>query len=160
MALTPTQQTTLKAAILADPTLNAFPNTSDGNFDLAVHLSNTLATPAFIVWRTDVPTKDVKAAIVWTEYIGRSVGERGAFELMISNGVLDASNVNVRQGIQDCFSGPSGVNTRANLTAIAKRSATLIEKILATGTGTDVSPATMTFEGTISAADVQQARNS
>src|SRR3990167_6637344 len=133
MALSTQQQQTLKAAILADSTLNAFPNTTDGNFDLAVHLSNTLAVPAFRVWRSDVPTADVKRVIVWTEYIGRSVGERGAFELMISNGVLDASNVNVRQGSQDCFSGPSGANTRIALTNIAKRNANLIEKILATG---------------------------
>jgi hypothetical protein len=32
MALTDAQKTTLKAAILADPTMSAFPNTSDGNF--------------------------------------------------------------------------------------------------------------------------------
>lgn len=159
MPLTAGQYSTLKTAILADATLNAYPNTGDGNYDLAVYLSNTLAEPPFIVWRTNVPTKDVKAALVWTEYIGRSVGERGAFELMISNGTLDASNVNVRQGIQDCFSGPSGVGTRTALTTIAKRSATLIEKILATGTGTDAAPATMAVEGTISGADVQIARN-
>jgi hypothetical protein len=160
MALTTEQKATLKAAILADPTLNAFPNTSDGDFDLAVYLSNTLASPAFRVWRSDVPTADVKKAIVWTEYIGRSVGERGAFELMISNGIINASDVNVRQGIQDCFSGPSGAGTRTNLTNISKRDANLIEKILATGTGSDASPGTMTFVGTISGDDVASARNS
>lgn len=158
--LTPQQQSTLKAAINGDPTLSAFPNSSDGNFDLAVYLSTTIPSPAFIVWRPDVPTKDVKKAIVWTEYIGRSVGERAAFELMISNGIIDASDVNVRQGIQDCFSGPSGVTTRTNLTNIAKRSANLIEKILATGTGSDAAPATMSYVGNINGFDVATARNS
>lgn len=161
MSLTSAQQTTLKAAILADPTLNAFPNTGDGNFDLAVYLSNTLASPAFIVWRTNVPTSDVKKAIVWTEYIAATgVADRDALGLIISNGIVNAADVNIRQGFQDIFAGPQKAVTRANLTAISKRSATLIEKILAIGTGTDVSPATMGFEGTISAADVQQARNS
>jgi hypothetical protein len=160
MALTPAQQITLKAAIDGDPTLSAYPNTSDGNFDLAVYLSNTLASPAFIVWRPDVPTKDVKKAIIWTEYIGRSTGERDAFTLMIANGIVDASDVNIRQGFQDIFSGPSGATSRANLTTISKREALLIEKILATGTGSDASPGTMTFVGTISAFDVADARAS
>lgn len=161
MALTPTQQATLKAAILADPTLNAYPNTGDGNFDLAVHLSQTLAIPAFIVWRTDVPTKDIKKAIVWTEYIAAtSVADRDALNLIISNGIVNAADLNIRQGFQDIFAGPQKAVTRANLVAISKRSATLIEKILATGTGSDVAPATMTFEGTISGGDVALARNS
>jgi hypothetical protein len=157
--LTSSQQGTLKAAILADSQLNAFPNTTDGNFDLAVFLGG-LASPAFRVWRTNVPTKDVKNAIVWTEYIARSQGERDAFVLMISNGIINGADVNIRQGIQDIFSGPSGATTRTNLTAISKRDATRIEKILATGTGSDASPATMTYEGSISGTDVAAARNS
>lgn len=159
MALTTEQNTTLKAAILADSVLNAFPNTPDGAFAIADAL-NLTNVPDFIVWRTDIPTKDVKKVVVWTEYVGRSVGEQGAFSLMISNGIIDASQTNVRQGIQDIFSGPSGANTRSALTAISKRKARRIEKILATGTGTDASPATMTYEGTISYQDVYAARNS
>ena len=160
MALTTDQKATLKAAILADPTLDAFPNTGDGNFDLAVHLSQTLASPAFIVWRTNLPTSDVKKAIVWTEYIGStSVAERDALNLIISNGIVNAADANIRQAFQTIFGSPQQAVTRANLVAIAKRNATLIEKILATGTGSDASPATMTFEGTISGTDVENARN-
>ena len=156
--LTTAQNVTLKAAILADPVLNAIPNTFDGAFAIADAL-NLLATPTFIVWRTNVPTSDVKKAVVWTEYVGRSVGEQGAFSLMISNGIIDASQINVRQGIQDIFSGPSGLNSRTALTAISKRSATKVEKILATGTGTDAIPAVMGFEGNISPQDTYAARN-
>lgn len=157
--LTTEQKATLKAAIEANSTWNAFPNTDDGNFDLAVVLSQT-ASPAFRVWRTDVPTKDVKKAINWTEYIARSAGERGAFELMISNGIINGADVNIRQGIADCFSGPNGALTLAALTDIAKRDARTIEKILATGTGSQASPATMGFEGAINFQDVKAARNS
>lgn len=157
--LTTSQLVTLKADILADPVLNAQPQNADGAFAIAAAY-NLVASPVYVVWRTDLPIKDVKKAVVWTEYIGRSAGERGAFELMISNGILDASDANVRQGITDCFSGPSGAGTRANLTAVAKRSATRAEKLFATGTGSDAVPATMSFEGRLSYQDVEDARSS
>ena len=154
-----TQLQALKAVIDADGTLAAQPNNSDGAFFIAAEL-NKPATPAFIVWRTDVPTKDIKKAIFWTEYIVRSDGERDAFVLINSNGIVNCADVNVRQGFADIFSGPGGVNTRAALVAIAKRSATRAEKALATGTGSDASPAAMGFEGNISYQDVQDARAS
>jgi hypothetical protein len=159
MALTTAQMQALKAEIIADPVLNAAPNNSDGSFFIAAEL-NKLASPAFIVWRTDIPTKDIKKAIVWTEYIGRSQGERDAFVLINSNGIVNAADANVRQGFNDIFSGPSGVATRTNLSAMAKRSATRAEKVLATGTGTDATPATMGFEGRLSFQDVDQVRAS
>ena len=158
MSLTTLQYQALKVDIAADPVLSAIPNTTDGAFAIA-DAYNALAVPAFRVWRTDIPTKDVKKGVVWTEYIGRSVGERGAFELMISNGILDASDPNVRQGIADCFSGPSGAGTRTSLTNLAKRDATRAEKLFATGTGSSAEPATMAFEGSLSYQDVLTARN-
>lgn len=159
MALTTAQLLTLKADIAADPVLSAFPNNSDGAFEIAAAY-NQVFIPAFRVWKTDVPTKDAKKAMVWTEYIGRSVGERDAWQFMLSNGTINAADTNVRQGIADIFSGPGGATTRANLTAIAKRDATRAEKLFATGTGTELSPATMVFEGNLSYQDVQDARNS
>lgn len=159
MALTSQQKTTLKAHIDASGDLNVFPNNSDGAFAIAA-LLNLPSAPAFIVWRTDIPTSDVKKAIVWTEYIGRSAGERDAFVLMTSNGIVNAADANNRQGFLDIFSGPSGAVSRANLTALAKRTATRGEAVLATGTGSDASPGTLTFQGAISFADVQDARNS
>lgn len=157
--LTPSQLTTLKTDILNTPALNAFPNNSDGAFAIAA-LYNLSASPVFRVWRTDVPTKDVKTGVVWTEYIGRSVGEQNAFTLMISNGILNAADANVRQGILDIFSGPSGLNTRTNLTALSKRDATRVEKLFATGTGSDAVPGTMSVEGSLSYQDVLTARSS
>jgi hypothetical protein len=158
MALTPAQLQTLKAAIVADPALNAQPQTTDGAFAIADAL-NALASPAFRVWRSAVPTKDVKNAIVWTEYISRSVGEKSAFELMISNGVINPSDANIRQGILDIFSGPSAAVTRTNLTEMGKRDATRAEKLFAVGTGSDVSPAALTFEGALGYQDVMAARS-
>jgi hypothetical protein len=50
------------------------------------------------------------------------------------------------------------VNTRAALLALWKRLATRGEKLYATGTGSDAVPGTLTFEGNISARDVEEAR--
>lgn len=159
MPLTSAQLQALKAEINADPVLASQPVNSDGAFFIAAEL-NKLAVPNFIVWRTDIPTRDIKKAVVWTEYIGRSQGEREAFVLINSNGIVNAGDANVRQGFADIFSGPSGVNTRTNLLAIAKRSSTRAEKALATGTGSGASPATMGYEGAISYQDVERARAS
>jgi hypothetical protein len=169
MPLTDTQKQTLKADIAANtatvpwqgtPTaINTLPDNSDANFAIAGWYNQT-AAPSWRVWRTNVPVKDCKKATTWTEYIGRSQGERDAWGFMLSNGILDASDPNVRQGILDIFSGPSGANTRAALTAIAKRDATRAEKLFSTGTGADANPATMGFEGALSYQDVGSARNS
>jgi hypothetical protein len=168
MPLTTAQLATLKTHLAANTNqvlyggvltaINAVPNNPDGNFAIAGWY-NLTASPAWRVWRTNVPVKDCKKATTWTEYIGRSQGERDAWGFILSNGIVDASDPNVRQGILDCFSGPSGANTRAALTAIAKRDSTNAEKVLSTGTGSDATPATMGFEGNLSYQDVESARN-
>ena len=159
MTITSAQLQTIKADIAASGDLSIYPNTADGNFAIAA-LYNQPAAPAFIVWRTSVPTSDCKKAMIWTEFIGRSVGERDAWQFMLSNGYINAADPNVRQGILDIFSGAQGAQSRVALTAIAKRGATRLEKLLATGTGSDASPATMGAEGDISYADIEAARSS
>lgn len=157
-SLTAAQSQALKTSIAADPVLNALPNTADDAFTIAAAY-NALASPTFWVWRTSVPTKDVKLGIVWTEYIGRSQGERDALTFMLSNGFINAADTNIRQGIADVFSGPSGVGSRTNLIALAKRHATRAEKLFATGEGSEATPATMTAEGPLSHQEVLTARS-
>lgn len=157
--LTPAQLTTLKADINADPVLAAHPNNSDGAFAIAVAY-NLPASPVFRVWKTNVPTAVCKQAMVWTEFIGRSVGERDAWVFMLSNGFINAADANVRQGVSDIFSGAGGAGSRTALLAISKRDATRAEKLFATGTGSDAVPAVMSFEGNLTYQDVDSARNS
>ena len=157
MALTTAQLTTLKNDINADPAFVGVPMNSDGHFTIAAAY-NLQAAPDWWVWRTRVPTADCKTATNWTEFIGRSQVERDAWQFMLSNGFINAADVNVRQGIGDIFSGPSGVDTRTRLTDIAKRKALRVEKLFSTGTGSQVSPATMGFEGNLSWQDVDAAR--
>jgi hypothetical protein len=156
--LTVAQLQALKADINADPELSVIPNSSDGNYAIA-QAYNAQANPAFTVWQTGIDTANVKKAVVWTEFIGRSQGERDAFRLMIQDGTINAADPNVRSGFNDIFSGPSGATTRANLLALAKRLSTRGEKLFATGTGSDADPATMTFEGNLTHFDVAQARD-
>lgn len=157
MALTTGQLATLKADIIVN--FPSVPNNDDGNFEIAAAY-NLAATPAWIVWKTALETKTIFDALEWTAFIARSAGERDAFQLMMRNGVINPSQANVRQGISDIFSGPGGATQRASLLALAKRSATRAEKLFSTGTGTDLSPATLTFEGNLSFADISAARNS
>lgn len=188
-ALTTAQKATLKAAILADPTLSAYPNSSDGNFDLARYLSTTVSTPTFYVYRSNIPTAEVFDQIVWANltpadapdgtqaWANRSLACQGKqFNLqtiLVGASTVNASKPNVRAGLQDALTNvPSGtggalvsagwVGLRDNTLA---RAATLIEKILATTTvqqdgSTPAKAATMGYEGNISAADVDAARNS
>lgn len=161
MSLTQAQKTTLKADIVASSepvcvALEASPNNSDLSFAVAA-LYNLIANPSFVVWRTNVSVSDCKKATVWTEFIGRSQGERDAWQFMLSNGTINAADTNIRQGIQDIFSGPSGTGTRAALVAISKRNATRAEKLFSTGTGDTANPATMGFEGSLTYQDVLSA---
>ena len=157
MPLTTEQLQTLKTDILADPILNAFPNNSDGAFEIA-KAYNLLANPAYIVWKTNVSTAEIRAVLVWSEFDALSVSKQNAFTFLCSNHVVNAALANVRQGISSIFTGPGQAGNLAALIGIAKRSATRAEKLFATGTGTTASPAVMTIEGPISLQDVEAAR--
>ena len=159
MALTDSQLQALKTHIEGDPALNAFPNTPDGNFALADVMNAPSQNPAIIVWRTQILSSELIANMVWTEYIARTAAERDAWRFLTEQGSIDASSPNVRQGIQDMFSGAGGATTRAQLIEIAKRTARQIEALYAVGAGTDQNPATLTFQGTITYEDVTAARN-
>ena len=154
MSLTPTQLQALKTDIVADPILNAMPLGEQGASDIA-GAYNLQADPIFWVWRTDIPISEIKQKINWVEYIATSIGKKQAFELMISDGVIDASSSNVQQGFQDIFTG----TTLINFILMAKRLALRGEVLLAIGTGTLGSPGTLTVEGTLGFRDVRMARN-
>lgn len=167
MPLTPAQLATIKAAIVADGTLNAIPNNSDGNTEVAEAL-NLDASPAFWVWKSRVTESEYTAQASvdattwsWPAYIARSQGERDGWQRMFSDGAVDPSQVNVRQGIADIFSGTGiAVTQRTHLLTVSRRNASRVEKLLATGTGSTAAPATMGFEGPITYFQVADARNS
>jgi hypothetical protein len=157
--LTSQQQATLKAEVLANPDLNSQPNNSDGAIEIA-RLYNLNAAPNFTVWRTNVLINEVGKKFNGTELAGLTANNATRLQtiaLYLAGGV-NASLPDNRQFFDDVFSGAGGAMTRANLLILWKRLATRVEKLYATGTGTDPAPATMTFEGDLSYADVTAAR--
>ena len=156
--LTTEQLQALKADIAADPAFEDVPHNSDGA-DLIAKVYCLEAVPAWYVWKTSVLTEKCKEVMDWVEFIGLGVGERDGWKFMLSNGKIDPSKINVRQGIADIFSGPQGVENRTALIAIAKRLANRIEKLLSIGTGSEMVPATMTHEGSINYRTVLDAWN-
>jgi hypothetical protein len=160
-SLTPAQMATLKAAILADPTLNATPNTyPDGATQLA-NLLNADAAPDFWVWRTNVSIGEVGRTFNATELAGLTSLNHTRLQTLaiyMSAGV-NPSVTATRTFFDDIFSGAGGTNTRAALLVVWRRKARLFEKVFATGTGSTGSPATLGVEGSISPAVAHNARN-
>lgn len=165
MALTPAQLATLKAAILADSELNAFPMNSDGAFAIAA-LLNQVASPDWIVWRTTVTRKEIlQNGFDWTRLDNLSVGKARVWSDIFVDGQLNPSKPNVRAGIESVWVGTAqDLAVRAAVYVHCKRQATRIQKILSAGTGSDATPATMdegigeSFQ--IQYSDVEQARSS
>lgn len=167
MALTPSQYTTLKNHIAADPTLAEIPLGSDGDFAIATVL-NAAASPAFYVWRRQVRLMDVQQAsgFNWTLVDGLSAGRARIWEWMSRSGLMDASQDNVRDGINNAFQGTGQLPAmRLAVFQACQRQATRFEKLFASGAGTTTTnagdgPAVMAVEGPVSYQDVGIARES
>lgn len=144
MSLTPAQLLILKNAIENDVELNAHPNNSDGAFAIAATL-NTVATPDWIVWRTNVTRKEIlQNGFDWTRLDNLSVGKARVWNDIFVDGQLNPSKANVRAGIESIWVGTAqDLAVRAAVYVHCKAKATRIQKLLSTGTGTDAVPATM-----------------
>ena len=160
MSLTPEQNATLKAFVEADQVLNAIPHTADGAFAIAAALAVD-ASPAFIVWRSSVSQDEImQNGFNWAEVDSLNVGQARIWEWLFDNQerTFNPSKPNVRQGIADCWKGNAAkLAVGVAVLVHCKRSANILEKLFATGTGSDASPATMSVEGTISYNEVAQA---
>ena len=164
MALTTQQLTALKADILADPTLSAYPMDSDGAFAIAAAYSQP-AAPGFYVWKTNVTNAEIlQNGMDWLRVDNLSVGKARIWDWMFQFGSVDASKPNVRAGIAEVWKGTAADNAvRLSVFGHCQRLANRAEKLFATGSGTSttvdgVGPATMTFVGTLSYTDVIEAR--
>jgi hypothetical protein len=161
--MTPAQLATLKAYILADQVLSAYPQNTDGAYDIAIKL-NLTAVPDYIVWRTSVSQDEIMLnGFDWTRVDNLSVGAARVWQWMFDNGAksFNPSRVNIRAGIDQVWKGTSpDLAVRAVVYTHCKRSATVFEKIFASGSGSDASPSTMELESPVSYQDVMAARNS
>jgi hypothetical protein len=155
--LNASQLQALKTHMLTIPELQAAIAAGD-DMALAAYY-NAEKTPAFVVWRTRIMPAEYVQAITWTEVDTLTVGKARIWEWLTSNQsqAINAALLNVRQGISDAFA--SAATTRTALTALAKRNATVLETLFATGTGTTATPATLVIEGAINYAEISHARS-
>ena len=157
MALTEQQQAALAADVALDPAFASLPHNSDGAYAVA-QAYNELASPAFTVWKTSVHKNEVGKAFVASALAAITAGNNDKLNNFAAwNETVNPSRLDQRAFFDDIFSVTAGASTRAALLALWKRSATRAEKLFATGTGSDASPATMTFEGSLSYSEVQAA---
>ena len=158
MSLTTAQLQALKADIAADPVLNALPKNSDSAFEIAMAY-NLPAVPSFTVWKTSVSIMAVGQAMLNSDVANLTTANTNRLSVLgeYSGGAFNPSLADVRSGFNDIFSVAGAATTRANLLALWRRFATRIEKLVATGTGSDASPAQLVFEGTINYGDVLNA---
>jgi hypothetical protein len=154
MALTAAQKVTLKADILANSDANTIYQNGDTSGLAALY--NAPASPSHTVWKTGVSITHVGDTIVASELAGLTGVniDRLSCIAQLSPMGVNPSKADRRAAFDDIFSGAGGVNTRAALAILWKRLATRAEKLFATGTGSDASPATLTFEGNISPSEL------
>ena len=159
--LTPQQLTALKDDIAADPVLSLIPQTSDGAFEVA-QAYNLEASPLFWVWKSLVSLGDVGRAFVASEVESLTTAENGRLQTFAQYNItgISPSRIDHRTFFDGVFSGAGGAGTRAALDTLWKREVLRIEQLLATGTGSLASPATLGHEGTISYRDVLAAWSS
>jgi len=163
MALSTQQLTALKTAINAVPEWAALPNIADTAYDISAAL-DVPSNPAVIVWRSSVSQDEImQNGFDWTRVDNLTVGKARIWEWVFNNSsrTFNPSKLNVRAGIDSVWVGTAAdLAVRAAVYIHCKRTATKAEAIFASGSGTDVSPSTMGFEGKLSYTDVMLARAS
>jgi len=152
--MTPAQLSALKADIQASFAAEY----AAGQYNIIAEAYNALAAPDFYVWKTSLAAKEMhESGYVWSELDALTQAKYNQLSLMLSQGVVNPSKANVRQGFLDIFAGAGFATTRTALVALAKRKATVAEKLFATGTGSEGSPAELSFEGSVSSQTIMEA---
>lgn len=156
MVLTTQQKQTLKALALADPQAILL---MDGNSDIEL-AAGFNGNSTKVVFKTSVSTAEVGKNFEATSLSAMTSGNNDrlvSFAMWNPQGV-DPTRIDHRQFFDDVFSPASGAGTRTRLYALWRRLATRAESALATGTGTDASPALLIYEGKLSYSEASEIR--
>ncbi len=155
----PAQLVTLKADIQGNPTLAALWAAGERG-QVAAHYSQT-ASPAFYVWRSSISIAEVLDSLVvedWTALDNLTVGQDRIWVNLKETGAIKPASEAHRAALTECWKGTAAkVAVRDRILALGKRTATYGEKLFAVGTGTQIDPATMTYENQISMTDCELA---
>lgn len=153
--LTQEQGAALKTYIQTTPALNAL--YVDSVFTAIADYMNTLADPAFTVWRSEVSEEEIfKNGMAWTEVDNLTAGKARIWEWMMKFGSFNPSKPNIRAGIVEVWSGTAGkLAVQASVLGHCKRSATQLEKMFSTGTGSVADPATTAISSPTNWSEIQ-----
>ena len=156
--MTPAQTAAVKAYILSVPALAALTSGPGTDYNTIALTLSADASPAFTVWRTSVTRDEIQNddAFNWTVVDNLSTGSKyRSWEWMFQNGPVNPSKANIRAGVDATWVGNAQLlAVRAAVYPHLKRLASQVEKLFATGTGSDAVPATMVYEGGISLGEV------
>ena len=154
--LTTEQKATVKAYIESVPAWMAQQHNGDGAYFVAKELAKEDPSN-FIVWKTTVNMDEImRNGMDWARVDNLTVGKARIWDWIGRLGSFNASKVNIRAGIDAAWVGTAvDLAVRAVVYTHCKRKANILEKLLATGTGTDADPATMSVEGTLGYQEVQ-----
>jgi hypothetical protein len=161
--LTNAQLLTLKAAIAAetDPTFVGYRTAGSTGQMAEWYSANT--SPAFIVYRSSVATAEVGKAVNYVAVEAMTDINRARITTFYTmNPMSFAPRDDVRSYWDATFSGTLGGQGQASrdaLTALWKRTARRVERVFATGAGSDASPGTLVVEGPISNEEIVLALN-
>lgn len=153
--LTTEQKTTLLANInSSQDTLDAY---TLGDTATLANLYNQTATPSCIVWRSSVTLDEImQNGFDWTRVDNLGTGPARIWEWMFNNQSrsFNPAKPNVRAGIEAVWRGTAAdLAVRAAVYVHCKRPALRIEKLFASGLGTDANPSVLGFEGSINPTD-------
>ncbi len=145
LTLTLTQLQTIRDHILNDSVLNAFPNSADGNFEVAGLLNLQPDPNTWTIWRTNVIEQEIFSnGIDWTRVDNLSVGKARIWDWMFRPGSINPTKTTIRAGIDAVWAGTQAdLDNRAAVYVHCKKLANRIQKVLSTGTGSVASPASL-----------------
>ena len=160
MPLTTEQVATLRAAILADPALAAW--RQERRDDMIADYYNQPASPAFSVWRNDVRVEEIGNAWVGTDIDGMSALNMQRLQLLLASspsGVFDMTRADRRAGFEGPFGTTVNNASRVAMRAAWKRTLTRVERLFASGTGSDATPGVTTYYGTVTTGEISNILN-
>lgn len=156
--LTSEQMATLKADILAATDQATVDARANGQTTVLAGIYNQAADPAFYVWRTSFTPEQARDAISGGDGLAQldnlTAGKRDSL-LWVFEGNTNPSNATQRNAIVSLCGTQNTL--KAAIAAAQKRTVTRAERLFVTGTGSEVSPGALGWEGTLSGDDVASA---
>jgi hypothetical protein len=156
--MTPAQLTTLAAHIRASTDPAVVAALANGNDNEIARLYNRDAVPAFIVWRTNVTCQETTDAWVGTDIDGMSALNMQRLQMLLASGpVCNMSRADRRAWAENPFGTNVNNASRVAMRAIWKRAVRVVERVFATGTGSDATPGALVYEGSVTGDEIASA---